>query len=220
MKKSCTNINNVDNNTKIKLRLRLSEEQIKQKLQSALTIKRYKHSLGVAQEAVKLAVRYGADVDNANIAGLLHDCAKDYPDEMKFRMSKEYHVELDDCMRSQPELIHSFLGAEVAKREYQIDEIEIINAICYHTTGRVNMSILEKIIFMADWIEPNRKEAESVIVLRRLAYENLDTAIIKALEYSLLILKTKGKEVHTLSVDALNYLKTGGIYGEITGTFI
>ena len=138
----------------------LSVEMMQEKLQSALSVKRYIHTMGVSEEAVKLAEIYGTptDCEKAKVAGLLHDCAKDYPQTLRERFCKEYKIKTDEIMEKQPDLIHPFLGAEVAKREYQIQDEEILNAIRYHTTGRANMTLLEKIIFIADYIEPHREK--------------------------------------------------------------
>ncbi|MBO5148793.1 MAG: nicotinate-nucleotide adenylyltransferase, partial [Anaerotignum sp.] len=138
-----------DTTEEVKFMLPISTMQ--EKLQSAISVKRYIHTMGVAEEAVKLAEIYGTaqDQQKARVAGLLHDCAKDYPENMRLRFCKEYKVKTDDIMNKQTDLIHPFLGAEVAKREYQVMDEDVLNAIRYHTTGRPNMSLLEKIVFIA-----------------------------------------------------------------------
>ena len=149
----------------------LPVETMQEKLQSALSVKRYIHTMGVAEEAVKLAEIYGTpqDQQKARVAGLLHDCEKDYPEAMRLRFCKEYKVKMDEIMEKQTDLIHPFLGAEVARREYQVTDEDILNAIRYHTTGRAGMSLLEKIIFIADYIEPNREKFDGLEEARRLA---------------------------------------------------
>ncbi|MDO5389349.1 MAG: bis(5'-nucleosyl)-tetraphosphatase (symmetrical) YqeK [Clostridia bacterium] len=127
-------------------------ELITSKLHSVLTPKRYIHTLGVAQESLQLAKRYGIDPDKAYMAGLLHDCAKCLTDEEKLELCEKYELELDDILKSQPDLTHSFLGAKIAEKEYGIKDKEILNAISYHTTGRPNMSMLEKKIFIEYYI--------------------------------------------------------------------
>ena len=187
----------------------LDIQTMKEKLQSALSIERYIHTLGVAEESVKLAKRYGKDglIEKAELAGLLHDCAKDYPPDMKKRFCKEYHIPLDDIMKKQIDLCHPFLGAEVARREYGIEDEEILNAIRYHTTGRPNMSLLEKIIFVADYIEPGRKSFDGLEETRKLAYENLDCAVEKTLEQTIAYVKERGRILHPLSMEALAYYR-------------
>lgn len=187
----------------------LSVDVIKEKLQSALSIDRYIHTLGVAEEAQKLAAVYGDAelVKKAKYAGLLHDCAKDYPDDMKKRFCKEYHVPVDDVMKKQLGLIHPFLGAEVAKREYGVEDEDIIGAIRWHTTGKPEMTVLEKIVFIADYIEPNRKPFDGLEKARKLAYEDLDKAMAYILESTIEYVKERNRALHPYSVEALEYYK-------------
>ncbi len=188
----------------------LSVEMMQEKLQSALSVKRYIHTMGVSEEAVKLAEIYGTptDCEKAKVAGLLHDCAKDYPQTLRERFCKEYKIKTDEIMEKQPDLIHPFLGAEVAKREYQIQDEEILNAIRYHTTGRANMTLLEKIVFIADYIEPHREKFEGLEEARRLAYSDLDMAIKVILEQTIDFVKQRGRLLHPLSLEALDYYQT------------
>jgi nicotinate-nucleotide adenylyltransferase len=185
----------------------LDYKTMQDKLQSSLSMKRYIHTIGVVDEAVKLANIYGVDPDKARVAALLHDCAKDYPDDMKKRLCKEFHVELDDIMKSQIDLAHSFLGAKVAKREYDVSDYEILEAIRYHTTGKVSMSMLDKIIFIADYIEPNRKDFEGLKEIRALAYTDIDLAVKKALEQTITYTEERGKILHPLTLEALEDYK-------------
>ena len=187
----------------------LSVETMQEKLQSAISVKRYIHTLGVADEAVKLAEIYGTvqDQQKARVAGLLHDCAKDYPESMRQRFCKEYKVKTDEIMNKQTDLIHPFLGAEVAKREYQVMDEDVLNAIRFHTTGRPNMSLLEKIVFIADYIEPNREKFGGLEEARRLAYLDLDKAMAYILENTIEYVKARGRLLHPLSQDALDYYK-------------
>ena len=187
----------------------LSIETMQEKLQSAISVKRYIHTLGVADEAVKLAEIYGTaqDQQKARVAGLLHDCAKDYPESMRQRFCKEYKVKTDEIMIKQTDLIHPFLGAEVAKREYQVMDEDVLNAIRFHTTGRPNMSLLEKIIFIADYIEPNREKFGGLDEARRLAYLDLDKAMAYILENTIEYVKARGRLLHPLSQEALEYYK-------------
>lgn len=182
-------------------------EAINAKLHSVLTPKRYKHTQGVAQESLQLAKRYGADTDKAYLAGLLHDCAKCFTDEEKLELCDRYGLVLDDILKSQPDLTHSFLGAKIAKEEYGINDSEVLDAIAYHTTGRPNMSILEKIVFIADYIEPNRDYFEGLDKVRELAYKDINKAIIYSLENTINYNKNKKRIIHPLGIAALDYLK-------------
>ncbi len=193
------------NMEKDEVKFMLPIETMREKLQSALSVKRYIHTMGVAEEAIKLAEIYGTQ--KAQAAGLLHDCAKDYPEEMRLRFCREYKVKLDDVMERQTDLIHPFLGAEVARREYLVTDGEILDAIRYHTTGRADMSLLEKIIFIADYIEPNREKFEGLEEARRLAYLDLDMAMRYILEETIAFVKQRGRLLHPLSLEALEYYK-------------
>ncbi|MCI8867401.1 MAG: nicotinate-nucleotide adenylyltransferase [Anaerotignum sp.] len=197
------------NMEKDEVKFMLPIETMREKLQSALSVKRYIHTMGVAEEAIKLAEIYGTQKDQqkAQAAGLLHDCAKDYPEEMRLRFCREYKVKLDDVMERQTDLIHPFLGAEVARREYLVTDGEILDAIRYHTTGRADMSLLEKIIFIADYIEPNREKFEGLEEARRLAYLDLDMAMRYILEETIAFVKQRGRLLHPLSLEALEYYK-------------
>lgn len=182
-------------------------DAVNAKLHSVLTPKRYKHTQGVAQESIQLAKRYGVDSDKAYIAGLLHDCAKCFTDEEKLLLCDKYGLILDDILKSQPDLTHSFLGAKIAREEYGINDNEILDAIAYHTTGRPNMSLLEKIVFIADYIEPNREYFEGLDKVRDLAYKDIDKAIIYSLESTINYNKKKNRIIHPLGIAALDYLK-------------
>lgn len=182
-------------------------DAINARLHSVLTPKRYKHTQGVAEEAAKLAKRYGADTKKAYIAGLLHDCAKCFTDGEKLKLCKSYGVELDDVLRVQPDLTHSFLGSKIAEAEYGVRDKDILNAIAYHTTGRENMSMLEKIVFIADFIEPNRDYFQGLDKIRKLAYNNIDEAIICALEGTIEYNRAKKRVIHPSGLAALEYLK-------------
>lgn len=182
-------------------------ETIKAKLHSVLTPKRYKHTQGVAQESIQLAKRYGANSDKAYLAGLLHDCAKCFTDEEKLMLCDKYSLRLDDILKRQPDLTHSFLGAKIAEEEYGIKDREILDAIAYHTTGRPNMSILEKIVFIADYIEPNREYFEGLEKVRELAYKDINKAVIYSLENTINYNKNKNRIIHPLGIAALDYLK-------------
>ncbi len=194
---------NAEDEVKFMLPLKTMQE----KLQSALSVKRYIHTMGVAEEAVKLAEIYGTprEQQKARVAGLLHDCAKDYPEAMRLRLCREYKVKMDEILEKQTDLIHPFLGAEVARREYLVMDEDILNAIRYHTTGRAGMSLLEKIIFIADYIEPNRENFDGLEEARRLAYLDLDEAMRYILKNTIAFVRARGRLLHPLSLEALDY---------------
>lgn len=179
--------------------------ELKQRLHYTLSPKRFAHTRGVADEAYKLASIYDIDPDTAYLAGLLHDCAKDFSKEETFEKCQKYGVELDEVLKTQPDLIHSFLGAAVAREEYGITDEDILNAIRYHTTGREAMSTLEKIIYLADFFEPNRKPFDGIDTIRALAYSDLDKAMDFALNHTIDYNNKKNRLIHPLSLAAAVY---------------
>lgn len=154
---------------------------MKKKLKASLSEKRYRHSLGVAKAAKELAAKYGCDEEKAYIAGLLHDCAKGYSIEEQIALCKKLGVSLDNHTLNCPPVIHGFLGAKIAEKEYGISDTEILDAIRYHTVGRAEMTLLDKIIYIADMTEENR-DFEDVEELRKTADKGLDEAILLSVE--------------------------------------
>ncbi|MDD7408938.1 MAG: bis(5'-nucleosyl)-tetraphosphatase (symmetrical) YqeK [Anaerovoracaceae bacterium] len=135
--------------------------------------KRYRHTMGVVETATALADRYGADPDKTYIAALFHDACKNLDIEEMNSLVEKYH--LDEVYIDKPQLAHSKLAAEILQDKFGITDQDIINAVSYHTTGRANMSLLEKIIFVADAVEPNRTYPEAK-TLNKLAFEDIDRA--------------------------------------------
>ena len=178
-------------------------EKFKEKLIQDIGEKRYKHSLRVAKLAQELAEIHGADKDKAYIAGLIHDCAKyneeNYIDKLKIDITS-YKIS-----STKDPVLHSFLGAEVAKKVYNIYDRDVLKAIEYHTTGRPDMSDLEKIIFIADAIEPAR-DFEGIDKIRKLAFENLNKAMLNLLDSNIIFLIGKKALINPLSFEARNYL--------------
>lgn len=158
--------------------------EIKRRLKDILPQKRYIHSLGVAEEAKRLAALYGADEDKAYTAGLLHDCAKGYSVDEQIDKCRKYGVELSRETLDCPPTIHGFLGAELAKSEYGISDNDILNAVCYHTVGRAGMSLLEKIVYIADMTEVNR-DFDGVDKLRAAVDKDLDEAVLMSVSVQL-----------------------------------
>lgn len=189
-------------------------EEYKEEIILLIGKKRFEHTLRVAQEAKKLAKHYNADENKAEIAGLYHDCAKIKQMDLLIEKCKEYGLELDHDMYYSPQIIHSFLGAKIANKRYGIKDDEILDAIKYHTTGRANMSILEKIVYLADVIEPMRN-FEGVEELRILSYENIDLAMLKSLNDTILNLAKDMKHIAIYTFEARNYLlemKNGKVF--------
>ena len=156
-------------------------EEIKKKIKKILDKDRYQHTLGVAYTAACLAMRYSADMESAITAGLLHDCAKCIPTDEKFRLCSKYGIELTEFEKKNSALIHAKLGAYLAENKYGIEDRDIIDAVRTHTTGEPAMSLLQQIIFTADFIEPRRDQAPNLIEIRKMAFEDLDKAVEKIL---------------------------------------
>lgn len=179
--------------------------KIQQRIQSTLSEKRFLHSLGVAEEAQKLALHYGASEEKAYLAGLLHDCAKEIPAEQALTMLDKYGIVVDEITKRTPRLLHGSLGACFSQAEFEITDPEILDAVRFHTTGKANMNLLTKIIYIADYIEPNRR-FDGVEELRVLAYESIDSAIIRGIDYTITDLIQSGLALHPDTIHARNYL--------------
>lgn len=178
-------------------------EQIKKNLDSY----RYRHTMGVMYTAASLAMRYEIPLNQAMAAGLLHDCAKCIPNEEKIAMCSQYGIELTETELKNTALIHPKLGAYLAKTEYGVEDEDILNAIANHTTGRPNMSLLEKIIYIADYIEPGRKEIPDLSLVRKLAFEDIDVALSKTLEGVLQYLKKSNSIIDVMTEETHNFYK-------------
>lgn len=177
--------------------------KIYEKLKHDIGEKRFEHSLRVAKTAEKMAVKFDVDPKKAFMSGLVHDCAK-YNEESyikKFNIDRAAYP----VSSIKDPVLHAFLGAEVAKKVYNIYDEDILNAIKYHTTGRKAMSDLEKIIFIADAIEPGR-EFEGIENIREVAYNNLDDALLLLLDSNIVFLINKKALINPLSFEARNYL--------------
>ena len=142
-------------------------EKLKKKLSRNLSERRYEHTLGVAYTAACLAMRFGADPLKAEIAGLLHDCAKEFSEKELLKLGEKYGYHFEDYELEAPQVLHAVIGPYIAKDKYGVDDPEILSAIRWHTTGRGDMTLLEKIVFTADYIEPNRFKASNLPEIRR-----------------------------------------------------
>ncbi len=168
--------------------------------------KRMAHSIGTAQQAVKLAKIHGESEQKAYIAGLLHDVAKGKSEQELKKLAREYEIEVDEIEQNNSELIHGKLGAKIVSEQLQIYDEDILNAISWHTTGRENMSLLEKIVYIADITEPGR-QFENIEAVRELAKKDIDAAMIHALECVIVFVQRKPFALHPNSKKAYDYLK-------------
>ena len=182
-----------------------NEEAIIDYLHINLTKKRLAHSISVSETAVALAEKYGEDIEKARIAGLVHDLAKDMKDEDLIKLALEHEIVIDEVCLSSPTILHGLVGSIIAREVMGIVDEEILQAICYHTTGRKNMSTLEKIIYIADYIEPLRK-FQGVEEVRALCNVDLDAAVLLSLESSIIYVIDQKQLLHTDTIDARNCL--------------
>lgn len=159
--------------------------RLRKEMEKAQDARRFEHTLGVEFTAAALAMRYGAPVRSAQLAGLLHDCAKCLTDQKRVAICRKNHIPMTELELANPFLLHAKAGAHLAEKKYGVEDQDILNAIRNHTTGRPGMSLLEKIIFIADYMEPGRKHAPDLEEVRRLAFEDIDRALVKILSDTL-----------------------------------
>lgn len=180
-------------------------------MEKTLDPKRFEHTLGVAYTAAALAMRYGGDVLKAETAGMLHDCAKCMSNEKRLSICEKHNISVNEIERRNPFLLHAKVGSYIAMQKFDISDSDIINAILNHTTGRPDMSLLEKIIYIADYIEPGRKQAPNLMLIRKLAFIDLDEALFKILGDTLVYLNTVNGDIDPMTQ------KTYEFYRDRTG---
>ena len=179
-------------------------DEITNYLKNNLTEKRFAHTMGVAETAQSLAEVWGADGSRAFLAGLVHDCAKELSFDKIIEILTENGYSQDAANQDFPMLFHAPCGAILARIIFGFEDADVLNAVRYHTVGRPNMTLLEKIIYVADFIEPTRsfKEAEA---LRKTAFEDLDKAVLDEADMVIIWNIDRGKTVHPDTVICRNY---------------
>lgn len=180
-------------------------EEMRLKLICELDDMRYQHTLGVMYTAASMAMRHGEDIEKAMIAGLLHDCAKCIPALEKVEMCEKNRIEISETEAKNPGLLHAKLGAFLAKKEYGVEDSDILMSIKSHTTGRPGMSLLEKIIYIADYMEPGRKELPNMADVRKIAFEDIDKCLFRILKDSLVYLKSLDRVIDPMTEETYNY---------------
>ena len=185
----------------------LTPEELRPIALSFLKPKRMPHVLGTEHEAAVLARRYGADVTSARIAALLHDCTKKLSMEEQLALCEQYGIALDELGRKNLKLLHAKTGAAIARDLFGVSD-EIYWAIYWHTTGKADMTKLEKVIYLADYIEPSR-DFPGVEKLRRAVHADLEHGLLMALEDSIEEMRQRGNPVHPNTVEARDYLLRG-----------
>ena len=181
--------------------------KIQKKIKKYLDDDRCQHTLGVMYTAGALAMCHDANLEKALTAGLLHDCAKCIPAEKKIKICKKNQILISEVEYANPGLLHAKLGAYRAKKKYQIDDPEILCAIRCHTTGRPAMSTLDKIIYIADYIEPGRPELPNMYTVRKLAFQDLNACVSRILEDSLVYLEARNIPLDPITEKTYRYYK-------------
>lgn len=183
----------------------LSDREIIDKLRQSLKNDRFVHTMGVAVTAFNMAIYYGIDAKKAYIAGLLHDCAKGMSEADQLKYAVDNGIDLTSCEKDNPKLVHAQIAPHIAENAYGICDSEILNAIRFHTTGMPEMTMLEKIVFIADYIEPGRTVANRLDELRHLAYTDIDMCVRDILYDTLEYLKSINSIIDDKSLSTYNY---------------
>lgn len=186
----------------VKLRKEICED-----LKKNLKKSRFEHTMGVTYTACALAMRYQYSMNKARLAGLLHDWAKYLIDDEQLAYCKKHGIKVTKAEEQAPYLLHAKIGAYIAKVKYGIDDADIYHAILVHTTGAPKMNLLDKILFTADYIEPNRKDAPRLEDIRMMAFENLDTAVLMILEDSIQYIKDTKRPMDPTTMETYEYYK-------------
>lgn len=179
--------------------------KLQNKLKRKLSESRYQHTLGVSYTAGCLAMKHGIDVNNAIIAGLLHDCAKYMPGEEMLKCAKKAKIDISDAELEKPDLLHAKLGSYYAEKKYGFTNEEILSAIKWHTTGKPDMSLLDKIIYIADYIEPGRDKMPRLDIIRKTAFEDIDICLKLILEDTVTYLKSSNMKIDDTTIKTYDF---------------
>ena len=182
-------------------------QELCHKLKEHLKPFRYEHSVGVAYTAMAMAMRYDCDMDKAGVAGFLHDWAKQYDEAAIIKKCRKYEIPLTEDELLCPAVLHAKLGAFLAKKDFGIEDEEILDAIRYHTTGRPAMSMLEMILFVADYIEPNRDKAPNLPEIRALSFSNINQAAVRIMEDTIHYLTERNMPIYNMTLLAYSYYR-------------
>ena len=182
-------------------------KDLKRDLKKNMDESRYEHTLGVMYTSAALAMRYECDLEKALLAGLMHDCAKCMPNAKKLKMAEKHGLEITEIEQKNPFMLHAKVGALLAEKKYDIEDQEVLSAIRWHTTGKPDMTLLEKIVYVADYIEPKRDKAPNLKEIRKLAFVDLDRALLRILEDTLNYLGDSPSEVDTMTKATYDFYK-------------
>ncbi len=181
--------------------------RMQEQLKDYLTKDRFIHTQGVMYTAAALAMCHGYPIQKALAAGLLHDCAKCIPTHKKLKLCKKNHILLTKCEEENEALLHAKVGVYIARKKYDITDTEILSAIRYHTTGKPEMSVLEKIVYIADYMEPGRFKAKNLPVVRKLAFQDLDETMYIILRDTLTYLNGTQKPTDAMTEKAYEFYR-------------
>ena len=180
--------------------------EYEKKLMKMISTKRFEHSRGVAETSRLLAQKYRIDSQKAYLAGLLHDCARGISNDDLILKARQYIIAVSKIEENNPILLHGPVGAYSLKENFGIDDEEISSAVYWHTTGKAKMNMMEKIIFLADYIEPMRNFS-GIETLRKLAWDgDINEALIQAYDQSLKYIIEQKKPIHPATIEGRNYL--------------
>jgi predicted HD superfamily hydrolase involved in NAD metabolism len=179
-------------------------DTIKEMIKEMLDRERFEHTMKVEKEAVRLAKHWGADQQKAAVAGLLHDASRYMTPAQMLAEAEESGIRIDELERQQPKLLHARLSRMIAETKFGINDTEVLHAIECHTLGVPKMSLLDKIVYIADHIEPGRSH-KGVDGIRKLAYEEIDEAVLASTTNMIKALIEKGQAVHPDGMRTRNY---------------
>ena len=179
----------------------------RKQLKSKLDTMRYEHSVSVSYTCIALAMRYGFSLEKAELAGLLHDCAKRYTDNELIARSQKHGLSLTESELKAPAVIHAKYGAWMARNKFGIQDEEILSAIQCHTTSKPGMGILDKILYIADYIEPRRDKASNLARMRYLAFQDLDQTMYEILAGTINYLKGKGGCIDPMTIQTFTWFE-------------
>lgn len=181
--------------------------KMQKKLKKYIDEMRFHHTLGVMYTAASLAMCHGEDIERAQVAGLLHDCAKCIPNAKKLKLCAQKNISVSEIEEKSPYLLHARIGAYIAREKYHVEDPEILSAIEFHTTGKAEMTLLEKIIFIADYIEPMRSKAANLPEIRSLAFLDIDRAVYLTMRDTITYLEKEKSCLDNQTIVAYNYYK-------------
>ncbi|MCR4727838.1 MAG: bis(5'-nucleosyl)-tetraphosphatase (symmetrical) YqeK [Lachnospiraceae bacterium] len=181
--------------------------KLHKKLRRELDEERYLHTLGVEYTAAALAMRYECNIKKARLAGLLHDCAKSIDSSEYIEFAQKYNISVNDSEMKNPGLLHAKIGGFLAIKKFNVSDSEIIEAIICHTTGKPDMNMLEKIVYVSDYIEPGRTMLPRIDEIRKTAFIDIDSALMMILEDTMKHLTESGKVLDPLTKKTYDFYK-------------